>query len=186
MQKLGALLACVPVIAACGASSISLRLRGDIAARNLGGGPVLVGQPADYTAFLQNSSRVSVSLDSVVLLPMRGYPSPRLVHAAVESGREIAFMVAGWPPAGGNYELRPLRGYNVGPGKRVAIMYSVVGLTVGDYVARGVRLTVWHRGGRASVDLLSASLTCVAEVRPRPCPPAVIARVQSVVERLKR
>jgi hypothetical protein len=95
MWRLGPLLACVLMLAARGGSSGSLHLVGSLAARNLGGGPAVVGEAADYTAFLVNTSHVPVTLESASLLPLRGFTAPRLLHVAVESGRLIAFMATG-------------------------------------------------------------------------------------------
>jgi hypothetical protein len=103
MSRLGPPVACALLLTACGGSSVSLDLEGNLSARNLGGGPVVVGQPADYTAFLVNASEVPVNLESASLMSLESFRAPELLDVAVESGRLIAFMASGWPPTGGDF-----------------------------------------------------------------------------------
>jgi hypothetical protein len=181
LRVAGAVALATIVLTACGGGGGSLN--GNLAARNVGGAPARVGQPADYTVFVVNNTSQSVTLRSATLLPLRGFTAPRLAHVAVEAGRQIAYAVLDWPPGRG-FDLRPFAGYVVHPGKRVQIMYSIVAGSPGDYVAKGVRVTASQGGDLLSVDALGASLTCVSAARhPHPCPGSTINRVQTAVER---
>lgn len=132
--------------------------------RDVGGTSVARAQPADFTAYLDNDSGYSATLERVVsLIPLRGFRTPRLLrHGAVQTGREVAGAVRGWPPEGAGYKLRPLAGYHVPSGRqRVQILYSVAGERAGQYADRGVRVRVELHGHQVVVSLLRAAGICV-------------------------
>lgn len=182
----GALALVVAVLASLAgcAGSSSSGLIGDQAARDLAGEAVTVGQIADYTAFVVNHTGHAATLESARLVSLAGFPAPRQAPGlAIEAGRLIAFSATGWPPAGGDFGLRPFRGYVVPPGARAQILYSVFSDVPGDFVAKGIEVTTRVAGATRTVLSLSGALTCVYRVRPRPCPDAYINRVQAVVSK---
>lgn len=168
-------------LAACGGSR-EAALDGRLGSGDLAGNSAYVGEAADYTAFARNTSGKPVELISASLIPLRGFPAPRLTHVAVEAGQGSALADRGWPPEGGAYDLRRLRGYIVRPRARVQILYAVVGDRVANYADKGIRVNVRETGASKTVDVLSGAATCVM-VKHESCPKRFVKSVERAVLR---
>ncbi|MGO9161494.1 MAG: hypothetical protein ACLP7J_12400 [Streptosporangiaceae bacterium] len=133
---------------------------------------MLPGEPADYTGFLINHTGQVVTLKSARLLPLRGFRPPRLVHLAIEPGKDFAAADSGWPPSTeGRDHIQPFAGARIPSGnKRVNILYAVAATKLGDYGDAGIRVTVLAGGTLATVDVLSVAGTCVVPSRKITCP----------------
>jgi hypothetical protein len=144
--------------------------------------PVRTNEVALYTGLLQNKSGHTVILDAATLLPLANFHLPgRLQHVGVETGREFAGAAAGWPPPR-KLGFVPLTGYRLTSGHRIKILYGVSAAAPGDYVTKGLRMTVEVAGSQESVIVLSGSLTCVeASAQLVSCPSALYARAQQAV-----
>jgi hypothetical protein len=80
--------------------------------------PVRPFEIADYTGFLGNNTGQVVTLESASLVPLKGFPAPRLAHVAVEPGKAFIASGRGWPPVRG---AESFTGYRVRRGQRVQI-----------------------------------------------------------------
>lgn len=144
-----------------------------------------LGVPLDYTAFLANHGDQTAVLESATLIPLPGIPAPRLAHLAIEAGLMFACCDIGWPPQGGGYHLRPLRGWRIRPGHRAQILYSVLSSRPGDYAAWGVRVRVRVAGTTITVPAWSAGVACWSATRKYPmCRKAFSNRVENLADRL--
>jgi hypothetical protein len=150
---LALVLALTLVLAASGAGDGGFQLNpsGGLAGFGNFTGP---GVPADFSGFVGPSS-VQVTLLSATLLPIPGFPVPRLVHVGVHPVQEFGDVGEAnyWPPRlpplypGGAPITMPVaafHGYRLTPGRHssLLIFYSFAGSRPGvDYFAAGLRVT---------------------------------------------
>ena len=118
------------------------------------------GIPADFSGFIGPSTQ-PVTLLAATLLPIPGFPAPRLVHLGVHLIRNHGDITGAnyWPPRlppprrGEPQYVVPVsafRGYRLAAGRHSLLLpfYSFVGSRPGvNYFAAGLRIT--YRVGRA-------------------------------------
>jgi len=168
---LAAVLAAVLPGLAAGCGSGVSGLDGSLDQGDSAGVSVLPGQPADYTGFLISHTGQVVTLKSARLLPLRGFHPPRLIHVALEPGKNFAASDTGWPPNQPRFRLERFAGARIpSSGSRIDIMYSVTATRLGDYADDGIRVTVLGGGGTATVDVISAAGTCIVRSENTMCP----------------
>jgi hypothetical protein len=117
------------------------------------------GQTSDFDVFLRNVSGHPVTVTGVRLVPVPGYPTGRLAHAAVEGGKNQVGAQRGWPPTGmplhrlvGSQLMPGLVGVAVGFfGTRIGTTYAVAGIELTYRDGGTVRHTVGYGGGTACV-----------------------------------
>lgn len=170
MRKPGVILAGLAVLVAAGLTWVALALSspadpaagldGKIGIGSGGGNLTTPGVPADYTGYLGNHTGQVVILKSATLLPLAGFKAPRLVHLAVEPGRDVVAADRGWPPDSGQ-GIAPFAAHRVLSGHRVQILYSVEASRPGEYADAGIRVTVLVSGVAVTVDVVSPAPTCV-------------------------
>ncbi len=118
-------------------------------------------------------------MESATLLPLKGFPAARLVHEAVEPRLRYATSDRDWPPDEPKFRLWKFLGYQVQPGHRVNILFSVAARKLGNYAADGFTLTVLISGRRATVDIISIAETCIYKIENRSCPDSFIERLEN-------
>jgi hypothetical protein len=135
---------------------------------------------ADFPMQVENSGSVAVTLESATLIPLPGYPTPRLVHLGVlAEHRSLLTSAVGWPvwkahSPSSTWQLRPLRGYTVLPWKvRMShrrqwgplpdmIEYGVLGTRVNtDYWVAGLRITYRLSGKTYTQTLYDGGADCL-------------------------
>lgn len=129
---------------------------------DVGGVTVRPGEPADFTAYLVNTSGRPAVLVSAAVVPVPGEPAPLLAHVALIVGPEVVGSGTGWP-TGAGVATRPFAGAFVPPG-RSDLLFGVVGRRAGEvYVAAGLRITYYDAAGRLrAVDLWSGAVACIS------------------------
>gem|GEM_PF-2228630 len=150
---------------------------GGLSYGGIGSPPGLV---ADFPMQVQNTGSVPVTLESIALVPLPGYPTPRLVHAGVlPKHNDLLTSARGWPIWKGNspsrtWRLLPLRGYTVLPWKTRSsslrrygpmpdmIEYGVLGSRLNtDYWVAGLRVTYRLGGNIYTQTLYDGGADCV-------------------------
>jgi hypothetical protein len=158
-----------------------------------GGNTTTPGQVVDFPVEVENPGAQAAVLLSATLIPVPGFPTPRLVHLAVlDEHRERVTSAVGWPPSDTKcsvgptgrctgkgttkvFPSRPLRGFVVLPHDRHGpgplpdmIEYGVVGSRPGQYGTAGLALR--YRIGSADyvVNLYAGGLDCVARSSSAP------------------
>ncbi|HLX47236.1 MAG TPA: hypothetical protein VKS82_02780 [Streptosporangiaceae bacterium] len=150
---------------------------GGLSYGGIGSPPGLV---ADFPMQVQNTGSVPVTLESIALVPLPGYPTPRLVHAGVlPEHNDLLTSARGWPIWKGNspsrtWRLLPLRGYTVLPWKTRSsslrrygpmpdmIEYGVLGSRLNtDYWVAGLRVTYRLGGNIYTQTLYDGGADCV-------------------------
>ena len=146
-----------------------------------GGITTPLGIVADFPLQVENSGSVPVTLETATLVPLPGYPTPRLVHLGVLAEHDGLLTAGrGWPVWTGlspsnAYRLRPLRGYVVLPWKTRErrhlgplpdmIEYGVLGARVNtDYWVAGLRVTYRMGGSSHTQPLYEGGADCVGVV----------------------
>ncbi len=137
------------------------------------------GRPADYTTFLVNHTGHVVILESATLMALKGFRPARLVHEAIEPRLRYATSDTGWPPTKPRIMLRKFAGYQIPPGHRVNILYSVVASKLGNYGATGITVTVLVSGRRATADLISVAGTCIVPTENQRCSDSFVKRIEN-------
>jgi hypothetical protein len=141
--------------------------------------PVRPFEIADYTGFLGNNTGQVVTLESASLVPLKGFPAPRLAHVAVEPGKAFIASGRGWPPVRG---AESFTGYRVRRGQRVQIAYGVEASKVGEYGDEGIRVTVLVGGDSVTVTVLSVAGTCVIQMPLKhDCPQSFYNHIQNAI-----
>ncbi len=153
-------------------------LVGNIGAGAWAGVPTTPGRPADYTGFLANNSGHVIILRSATLLPLKGFRAPKLIHEAIEVGKNFASSARDWPPTNPRFPLKNFAGYHVLPGRRVNILYSIVARKLGGYADAGIEVTVQANGSPVTVDIISVAATCIVEAIGHDCPDSFYKRIQ--------
>lgn len=178
MRRLGLVAVVGLVLAGCGSSALD----GSAGRGTSAGQSVVLGQEADFSAYLINRSDQTVTLESAKLIPEPGFRTPRQGHFAVE-GKDYIANDVGWPPAGApGWMFAPFSGHKIGPHQRVEVLYTTVADVPGDYAVKGVRIVSRVGGSEQTTDALGASLTCVfapaGKHEPPSCPARDIKRLQ--------
>jgi hypothetical protein len=132
------------------------------------------GVPADFSGFVGASS-APVTLLSATLLPIPGFPVPRLVHLGVYQIKKHGDITLAnyWPPqilfdiAGPPYvvPVSAFRGYRLSAGRHplLLIFYSFVGTRPGvAYFAAGLRITYQVGQAEYSGNWYAFGDSCVA------------------------
>lgn len=140
------------------------------------------GSVADFPLPVENSGSSPVILESAALIPVPGFPAPRLVHLGVLAEHfDLLTSDYGWPPwkgsspSGGSWTVHPLRGYIVQPWAARQrrhmgpmpgmIEYGVTGTRPRtDYWAAGLRITYLYRGSRYTQSLYDGGADCAGYV----------------------
>jgi hypothetical protein len=126
------------------------------------------GQVAGYSVPVENLGGSPVTLERVALLPVPGYPAPRLVHYAVLTGhRELITYALGWPigpsrPLHG-YQLQPWawrKAHHLGPLPDL-IAYAVTATRLGVYDAAGLIITYRAGGTQYQQKIYFGTAACV-------------------------
>jgi hypothetical protein len=168
-----AIAAAVIVLAAVGATVYLLQGSTDRLESDSGKGEVLAdygsinalpGQSADFSAVVINPGNAQAVFVSAALIPLRGYPVPRLVHLGVVHATPIigSTLVSddGWPPNG--IKVRPFIGAGLAHGE-IAVAFGVSGDTLGrDYAVAGLRIRYRVQGHVYDLQAWSAALDCVS------------------------
>jgi hypothetical protein len=119
-------------------------------ATGMGGIPVQPGQSAVFSVPLISDAARPMTLVAVRLVPVPGFPNPKLVHVALlgRSGMGPS-GTTGWPPVapGGAYPLRCLAGTRVDPvvpsrySSPPIVLYGVTGAVVKEvYAVAGIQV----------------------------------------------
>jgi len=141
------------------------------------------GLVADFPVPIENTSSVPVTLEGVTLVPLRGYPTPRLAHVGVLPEHDNLLTAArGWPIWKGDspsstWQMLPLRGYTVLPWKvrrsnrqrygplPDMIDYGVLGSRLNtDYWAAGLRITYRLGSNTYTQTLYEGGADCLGNV----------------------
>lgn len=148
-------------IAVGGCGDIS-GLDGSIGDQQAGSIGVTKGEPGDFTAFLVNHSGRPVTLVSASLLRFKGFPAPRLVGVAVETGKGFMGAGRGWPGKRPGVPIARFAGYVLRTGRRVQILYAITGAKLGvNYVADGVMVNLRQGSLSATIHALGPGAVCV-------------------------
>lgn len=121
---------------------------------------------------------MSSPLQSATLLPLQGFRAPRLIHEAIEVGKDFASSARDWPPTNPRFPLKDFAGYRVPPGRRINILYSIVARKLGGYADSGIKVTVQFNGSQATVDVISIAATCIVRAIGHDCPSSFYKRIQ--------
>jgi hypothetical protein len=146
-----AIAAAVLVLAAVGATVYLLQGGTDRLESDSGKGGLLAdygsinalpGQSADFSAVVINPGNAQAVFVSAAVIPLRGYPVPRLVHLGLVHATPVigSTLVSdyGWPPNG--IKVRPFIGAGLAHGE-IAVAFGVSGDTLGrDYAVAGLRI----------------------------------------------
>jgi hypothetical protein len=132
---------------------------------------------------VENAGPIPVTLESVAVIPLPGYPTPRLVHVGVlPEHNDLLTAAQGWPiwkedSPSSTWRLLPLRGYTVLPWKirhsnrqrygplPDMIEYGVLGSRLNtDYWVAGLQVTYQLGGLIYSQKLYYGGADCVGNV----------------------
>jgi hypothetical protein len=123
---------------------------------------------AGYSTPVENLGQSPVTLEHVALLPVPGYPAPRLVHTAVLISHRGQITARGWPIASDRslrgYQLQPWawrQAHHLGPLPDL-IAYGVVAARPGVYDAAGLIVTYRAGGTQHQQKIYYGTATCVA------------------------
>lgn len=130
----------------------------------MGSVPWVANQPADFSAFLLNSSGRTVVLRSARLVPLHGFRAPRLAYVAIEMGKDFVasdrgYLRPGRP--GSRIPIAAFAGHRIANRSRATILYGVVATRQGNYAADGLRVEVSSGGSVGSVFVSGRSAFCV-------------------------
>jgi hypothetical protein len=124
-------------------------------------GPTRPGQEYNATAFVVSSVHDRVTLLSASLVPVRGEPDARFLHAGVYLTRsyDAGHATDAWPPRGDR--VRPLRGARIGHGQ-TDILYAMTGpgSPYGYTMTAGITVSYRWRNQRYTVTAWSAAVAC--------------------------
>jgi hypothetical protein len=121
-------------------------------------GPVSPGQPAEFTAYVDNPARDPVTLVSATLIPIAGHPAGHLAALAVSQRRGPIAFATGWPP---ETPVVPFTGARLGRG-HADVVFTMTGARPGtDYMAAGLSIVYRYHGHRYKLRAYSASVACV-------------------------
>jgi hypothetical protein len=148
-----------------------------------GGNVAPPGLIADFPMPVENTGSAPVTLESAALVPLPGYPTPRLIHLGVLVEHQgLLTSAVGWPvwkahSPSSTWQLRPLRGYVVLPWKvrdsnrqrygplPDMIEYGVLGgKTNTDYWVAGLRITYKLGGNTYTQTLYDGGADCIGTV----------------------
>jgi hypothetical protein len=148
-----------------------------------GGNVTPPGLVSDFPMEVENTDSATVTLESAALVPLPGYPTPRLVHLGVLVEHQgLLTSAVGWPvwkahSPSSTWQLRPLRGYAVLPWKirdsnrqrygplPDMIEYGVLGAKSStDYWVAGLRITYRLGGNTYTQTLYDGSADCVGAI----------------------
>lgn len=128
------------------------------------------GKLMDATAFVYNAAHSQVTFLSTSLIPVRGKPAGKLVHAGVylNHSYDVGNASAKWPPKGD--QVRPLRGAQVGRGQ-AGILFAMTGPASGHgyTMAAGLKITYRWQGHVYTVDAWSAAVSCGSRLTSARC-----------------
>lgn len=121
-------------------------------------GPVSPGQPAEFTAYVDNPAGDPVTLVSAALIPIAGHPAGRLSALAVSPRRGMIGFATGWPPGS---PVVPFGGARLGRGP-ADVVFAMAGARPGtNYMAAGLSIVYRYHGHRYTLRAYSASVACV-------------------------
>ena len=121
-------------------------------------GPVSPGQPAEFTAYVDNPARDPVTLESATLIPIAGHPAGHLAALAVAQRRGQIAFATGWPP---ETPVVPFAGARLGRGP-ADVVFTMTGTRPGtNYMAAGLSIVYRYHGHRYTLRAYSASVACV-------------------------
>jgi hypothetical protein len=122
-------------------------------------GSVTPGQPAEFTAYVDNPAGHPVTLLSASLIPIAGHPAGRLAAVAVSQRRGMIGFARGWPP---DSPVVPFSGARIGHGP-ADVVFAMAGARPGtNYMAAGLSIVYRFRGHRHTLRAYSASVACVS------------------------
>jgi hypothetical protein len=126
------------------------------------------GQVTDFAAFLVNDAKAPVTVTSATLIPMPGHPVGRLVHVAVQTGKNPLVIDRNWPPEG--VSLQPLIGARL-PRGHVPLAAGYTTPRTGTYATAGLLIT-YRTGGRTyHAHAWGGAVSCIPPGHPA-SPPA--------------
>jgi hypothetical protein len=147
-----------------------------------GGTTTPPGLVVDFPLYVENTGSVPVTLESATLVPVPGFPAPRLVHLGVlAEHNNLLSSALGWPvwkamsPSSGTWQLRSFRGYvvlpwatrqrrHLGPMPDM-VEYGILGTRVNtDYWAAGLRITYLMGGSTYTQTLYQGGADCISPV----------------------
>jgi len=121
-------------------------------------GSVSPGQPAEFTAYVDNLAGDPVTLVSASLIPIAGHPAGHLAAVAVSQRRGPIGFARGWPPL---TPVVPFAGARIGHG-RADLVFAMAGARPGtNYMAAGLAILYRYHGHRYTLRAYAASVACV-------------------------
>jgi hypothetical protein len=148
-----------------------------------GGSLVTPGESADTTAYVVNSGTSPVTLESVSVVAVKGYPIGHLTHVAVIVGKDTIGGARGWPPA---VPTRPFKGAVIGPG-RTNIVVGVNGPVAGrTYMAAGLKIVYRSQGSASSMIAWVVISACVVDDVKRSSPASCSRANQRAITKVKQ
>lgn len=122
-------------------------------------GSVSPGQPAEFTAYVDNPAGDPVTLVSASLIPIAGHPAGQLAAVAVSQSRGLIGFARGWPPL---TPVVPFAGARIGHG-RADLVFAMAGARPGTtYMAAGLAVVYRYHGHRYTLRAYAASVACVS------------------------
>ncbi len=124
----------------------------------------LPGQITDFSAVVVNPGQADVVFLSAAVIPLPGYPVPRLVHLGLVPTAPVLGSTLqsdyGWPPSA--VKVRPFAGASLSHGE-VAVAFGISGDRSGaDYAVAGLRILYRVEGHVHYLKAWSATVDCVS------------------------
>ncbi len=136
-----------------------------------GGVPSNPGDVADFSAILQSSSKMRITVLDVSLIPLPGFATPNLVHTALLlNSRNFPAGTTGWPPLRGvGNEVYPMRNaigasIRIGVANLPILVYGVSGSKPGRlYAVAGINVRFLANGVTYNAIVFAGGFDCVQE-----------------------
>lgn len=116
------------------------------------------GQSADFTTFVVNTAKDTVTLVSAQLIPVPGHRSGQLVYLAVGLRHDGVAAARGWPPG---VPIEGFKGTRL-PRGQTSVIFGFRARADGAWYAAGIKITYKYQGTTYQMGAWSASVACVA------------------------
>lgn len=151
-------------------------------------------QVVDFAMTVVNQGDQAVTLTGITVIPIRGFPMPRLEHAGVLAEHHtLPTAVLGWPiknvTGPGFYKVLPLHGYIILPWRRRRHLGPLPDMVVVSFVASdhsnivdaiaGIRVTYTSHSMTYRQSMYSGGEVCVLDINLNRSPRRLIDRQYS-------